>query len=282
MRCDMKVAVTGAGGMVGRFVIRELLEQGYEVRAVTLEPWADCPVEQKQADMLNYEQVLDSFAGCGAVIHLAAFPSPVGRPETTVFHNNVMGLYHMLLAAGETGIARVAIASSDCAYGVTYSFQDTRPLYFPVDERHPAAPDNCYGLSKQVGEQVAGSLAKRFGMKVSSLRITYVVDPQKYDAPSFIQSTEQPDREPWNLWSYLDGRDCARAFRLAIEATFDGHEVFNIAAADHRCVQPTEELLSRYYPEIKLTRAPSGHESLLDCSKAKRMLGFAPQYSWRR
>lgn len=276
----MKIAVTGANGLVGRHVLAELLEHGYDVRALTLSHWGACPAEQRQADVRDYDQVKTGLTGCDAVIHLAAYPSPSGPSERDVFSNNVMGVYNVLLAAGELGIRRAACASSDCAYGVTFSYQDTRPVYVPVDEQHPTAPDNCYGMSKVAGEQVAEGLAKRFGITVASLRITHVVPPEKYDEPGFNRSWADPEKGAWNLWSYVDGRDCARAFRLAIEQPFTGHQAFNIAAAEQRTATPSAELLKRYYPDAEIRKPMDGFRSLLDCTKAEELLGFVPRYRW--
>ncbi|ULL15223.1 NAD(P)-dependent oxidoreductase [Paenibacillus sp. H1-7] len=279
----MKIAVTGANGNVGRQVLSELLTHHYEVRALTLAPWEECPddVEPMQVDVKNFDQVKNGLAGCDAVIHLAAYPSPHGPSESEVFANNVMGVYHVLLAAGELGIRRAACASSDCAYGITYSHKDTRPIYVPVDEEHPSAPDNCYGMSKLAGEQVAEGMAKRFDLTVASLRFTYVIRPGNYAQSEFSRSTGDPELGPWNVWSYIDGRDCARAFRLAIERPFTGHQVFNIAAAEQRTTVPTAELVSKYYPDAEIRKPLDGFRSLLDCTKAAELLGFVPEYRWR-
>jgi nucleoside-diphosphate-sugar epimerase len=197
-----------------------------------------------------------------------------------VFQNNVMGVYNVLLAAGLAGIRRAAVASSDCAFGITYSYRKTEPLYLPMDELHPAAPDNCYGLSKIVGEQAADGLAKRFDMSIASMRITHVTEEKEYSRESFKEMTVNPEAGPWNVWSYIDARDCARAFRLGIEAPFAGHEVFCIAAADQRCRLSSKELAERYFPDAELRKPLIGHQSFLDCTKARNVLGFVPQYAW--
>jgi nucleoside-diphosphate-sugar epimerase len=274
----MKVAVTGANGRVGKYMIQELLDHGYEVRALTMEPWEEAPVEQAQADIMDAGQVTKALAGCDAVIHLAAIPSPNGFSDSHIFQTNTMGVFHVLHAAGQLGMKRAAVASSDCAFGITWSFSRAKPVYLPMDEEHPAIPDNCYGLSKVAGEQIADGMARRFGMSIASLRITFIIEPEQYGG-SFLQKiSHNPDAEPWNVWSYLDVRDAVRAFRLGIEEPFSGHEVFCIASGEQRCAIPSKELAQRYFPDAELRRTFTGRESFLDCTKAKRMLGFEAQY----
>jgi nucleoside-diphosphate-sugar epimerase len=95
----------------------------------------------------------------------------------------------------------------------------------------------------------------------------------------FQKACLDPDLPPWNLWSYIDSRDSAQAFRLAVTTPFKGHEVFYIAAPNTRSRVTTPELVKKYFPEVKLTRSLSGFESLEDCSKARRVLGYNPQHT---
>ncbi|NOU97988.1 NAD-dependent epimerase/dehydratase family protein [Paenibacillus sp. LMG 31456] len=276
----MKIGVTGANGKVGSYVVNELLEHGYEVKAITWKHWDDSPVEQVQADMTSLEQVQRAVEGCEGIIHLAAFASPSGAVEPFVFQNNVMSVYNVLLTSGLAGIQRVSVASSDCAFGITFSHKETKPIYLPMDELHPTVPDNCYGLSKVVGEQVAEGMAKRFDMSIASMRITHVIGEEEYGRKDYLNMRDNPEADPWNVWSYIDARDCARAFRMSLEASFEGHEVFCIAAVEQRCLLSSKELAKRYFPEVELRKPFAGHESLLDCTKARDILGFVPTYVW--
>lgn len=76
-------------------------------------------------------------------------------------------------------------------------------------------------------------------------------------------------------------RDCARAFRCAIEADVPGHEVIHITALDTRATVPSMELISRFSPDIKPRKQIEGNDTLHDVSKAVRLLGFIPEHSWR-
>ena len=278
----MKIAVTGASGKVGRYVVRELLEGGHQVLAVSNALWPGCPAEQAEVDILDYEKVLETLKGCDAVVHLAARPSPGNDDNPLVFRSNLAGTYHVVLAAGILGIRRVAVASSDCTLGFTWNHQVPVPLYLPVDEAHPAAPDNGYGLSKLLSERACHALAQRFkGMSVASLRISYVCEPSEYERGSrFMGWTENPGEGPWNLWSYIDARDSARAFRMAVETDLGGHEVFCIAADNSRVKLPSLELINRYYPDTVIKKPFTANESLEDNTKARRLLRFTPRFRW--
>lgn len=278
----MRIAVTGAAGRVGRYVVQELLDYNYDVLSITHRERKDWISEQITLEVENYEQIYQALEGCDGVIHLAAIPSPNKHKDAQVLQTNVIGTYNVLLAAGNRGIKRIAIASSDCALGFTYSFNRPEPIYLPVDEQHPPRPDNSYGLSKIMMEKAADGLAQRFeGMSIASLRITYVASPEEYQTgTSFDEWTKSPKKGPWNLWSYIDARDVARAFRLSIETNLEGHEVFYISAKNTRCRIPTSQLIDEFYPNARKNIAFIGNESLESSLKAEKLLKFTPEYSW--
>src|SRR5262249_43171714 len=86
-----------------------------------------------------------------------------GRPPEAVFGNNAMGQFHVFEAAARLGIRRVVSASSFAAYGMSFPDRPFAPDYLPLDEDHPLAPQDPYGLSKAVGEQIAAAYAGRGG-----------------------------------------------------------------------------------------------------------------------
>lgn len=275
-----RIAVTGARGLVGRFVLADLQARGYEVRALTHAWWSECPVpDQVEGDIRDFDWVKRSLDGCSAVIHLAGIPSPRVGNDSDIIQTNVGGTYHIFLAAGELGIPRVACASSDCTFGFTFSRYRPQPEYLPVDELHPTRPDDSYGLSKLLAERAADAVVQRFpGMYAASLRISHVVGPEDYEPDAeFASWRGNPLLGPWNLWSYIDGRDAARAFRLAVESSRTGHDVFCIASRQTRSAIPSRELARQYFPHAEL-RDLAGHESLEDSRRAARLLGFTAEH----
>ncbi len=103
--------------------------------------------------------------------------------------------------------------------------------------------------------------------------------PQDYERfPSF---SKDPTLRKWNLWGYVDARDVGQSCRLALEADTTGAEVFIIAAADTVMNRPSRELLAEVFPGVPLRGEIGEFESLLSSEKARNVLGYRPQYSWR-
>ncbi len=278
----MLVAVTGASGEVGQEVVKHLLENGYEVRAVTHREWDDSPAEQVYPlNIEDYAAVEEALGGCDKVIHLAGIKSPVGVPDVDVIRTNVVGTYNVLLASGRMEISHIAVASSDCTFGYTFTKNKPPLHYLPVDEEHPTHPDDSYGLSKVIMERIAEAMVQRFNYSVASLRISWVIDPERYQTKKFETLTQDPETGYFNFWSYIDLRDTARAFRLAIETDLSDHELFQIAASDTRSRIPSADLIEDYFPEVETKIEFTGHESLEDTTRAGEVLGFTPRYSWR-
>ena len=84
-----------------------------------------------------------------------------------------------------------------------------------------------------------------------------------------------------NLWGYIDARDGSQAIERALEVAPAGFEQYIIAAADTVMSRPNAELLAEVFPDVPVTREVGPNETLLSIEKATRMLGYAPQHSWR-
>lgn len=105
------------------------------------------------------------------------------------------------------------------------------------------------------------------------------MEPHDYERfPSFDADVMA---RKWNLWAYIDARDGAQAIRKALESPLKGAEVFIIANADGVMGRPNAELLAEVYPGVPQKAAFGPHDTLLSIEKARRMLGYEPQFSWR-
>jgi UDP-glucose 4-epimerase len=276
----VKVAVTGAGGHLGRAAAAALAAEGVEVLGVDREFTAKAGFPCLRADLRDLGQVYGALAGQDAVLHLAAIPSPTGRPAEEVFGNNTAATFHVFEAAARLGIGRVVCASSVSAYGFPFQYRWSVPEYFPLDEAHPLLPQDAYGLSKAVGEQIAAAYARRGAGAAVSLRISHVVDDATI-GPLLARMEQDPGRFAPELWSYVHERDVARACLLALGRPVDGHVALHVTAADTASTLPTDALIARWFPGV----AVRGHEpaerwSLLDGSAGARVLGYRPSYSW--
>jgi UDP-glucose 4-epimerase len=88
-------------------------------------------------------------------------------------------------------------------------------------------------------------------------------------------------RRKWNLWGYIDARDGAQAVQRALEHAAPGFDRFIIAAADTVMSRPNDELLAEVFPDVPVKREFGVNETLLSIDKARRLLGYDPQHSWR-
>lgn len=277
-----KVLVTGGSGGLGRWVVRELVEHGYEVVSADQRPPddPDGAARYVEVDLTSVEAVSNALAGCGAVVHLAAIPAPGGRPDEVVFGNNVMTTFAALQAAKALGVRKAVVASSTAAVGAAFAPEPFAPLYVPIDEAHPLLPQDPYGLSKEVAERVCAAFSRRTGMSVLAFRFHFIAQPGEAArrAADFDPASEGSARE---LGGYVDVRDAARACRLGLERQGLGFEVFNITAADTLSRIPTLALVRHHYPEVEVRAPLEGTASAWSIAKAGHLLGYAPLYSWR-
>jgi nucleoside-diphosphate-sugar epimerase len=116
-------------------------------------------------------------------------------------------------------------------------------------------------------------------VKIIGLRFSNVMDVADYARfPSFDDDAK---KRKWNLWAYIDARDASQAIRKALESDLTGADVFIIANADTVMSRPNAELLAEVFPDVRLKKEVGPHETLLSIDKARRILGYEPEYSWR-
>lgn len=83
------------------------------------------------------------------------------------------------------------------------------------------------------------------------------------------------------FWTYVDVRDAARACRLAMEYDKPGHEAYYIVAPNSFTAEPIEQLMRQHYPgDYPFAEHIRGEASIVDCSKAERLLGWKARYNW--
>jgi nucleoside-diphosphate-sugar epimerase len=274
-----RVCVTGASGQAGRAVVADLREHGYAVTATDAVVSRDDRGEILQADLTDYGQAVEALAGIEAVVHLANIPAPGLSTPAVTFNSNITMNFNVFQAAAALKLGRVVWASSETTLGLPF---DTPPRYAPVDEDHYPVPTSTYALSKVASETIAGHIAEWSGIPFVALRFSNIMAPEDYEWLAGFQGDPQARR--WNLWGYIDQRDVAQSCRLALEAdpaTIKGSPAFIIAAADTMMNRPSAELLAEVFPGVKLTRDVGEFGTLLAIDRAREVLGFDPEHSWR-
>ncbi|WP_104140956.1 NAD(P)-dependent oxidoreductase [Arthrobacter sp. ZGTC131] len=278
----MRIAVTGGSGKLGRHVVRRLVEDGHAV--LNLDRAGERSPQLAVVDLRNYGQVLDVVLGLDdrhegfdAIVHLGAIPAPGIVPDAATFENNMLSTYNVFQAARRAGIKKIVYASSETVLGLPF---DVDPPYIPVDEEYPARPESTYSLVKHLEEQMAIEMTRWDPeLSITGLRFSNVMDAGDYeDFPSFDADATL---RKWNLWGYIDGRDGAQAVARALEHGTPGFEAFIIANEDTVMSRSSASLAAEVFPNVKVTRELGEHETMLSIEKAKRLLGFAPEHSWR-
>jgi len=278
----MRIALTGANGKLGRHVVRRLRADGHQVTA--LDQTGERDPGFTRVDLRNYGHVVDVILGLDdrhegfdAIVHLAAIPAPGLAPDAATFENNMLATYNVFQAARRAGIKKIVYASSETVLGLPF---DIDPPYIPVDEEYAARPESTYSLVKHLEEQMAIQLTRWDPtLSISALRFSNVMDAEDYEEfPSFDADARL---RKWNLWGYIDGRDGAQAVARALAYTEPGFEAFVIANADTVMSRPSAELAAEVFPGVKVVKDLGEHETMLSIDKARRVLGYEPEHSWR-
>lgn len=284
------VAVTGGSGKLGRAVVADLLEHGWDVVNLDRVPPPDGPAPAHprssfvRVEISDYGQAVgaltavdDRYARLDALVHLAALPAPGLAPNATTFSNNITSTYNVFTAARLAGIDNIVWASSETVLGLPF---DTPPPYVPVDEEYPPRPESTYSLVKTLEEELARQLCRWDPeLKMIGLRFSNVMYPEDYaEFPSF---DADPMLRKWNLWGYIDARDGAQAVRRALDHPVTGTDVFIIANADTVMSRPNAELLAEVFPGVPVRGEIGVNDTLLSIDKARRVLGYEPEHSWR-
>ena len=278
----VRIAVTGASGKLGRVVVERLRASGNDIHA--LDAVGERGHGFTQVDFTDYGQTVDALFGINdrhdgldAVVHLAAAPAGGILPDSQTFHNNMSATFNVFQGARRAGIKTIVYASSETVLGIPF---ETPPPYIPVDEEYDTRPESIYSVTKHLEEQLAQKLVRWDPeLSIAALRFSNVMDAADY-AP-FRSFDADAGIRKWNLWGYIDARDGAQAVERALELAKPGFEAYIIAAADTVMSRSSASLAAEVFPSTPITRELGEHETLLSIEKARRVLGFEPEHSWR-
>ena len=285
----MRILVTGSTGGIGSWLVKRLLEAGHTLRTFDITAQKSVEdVEHIPGDICDLGLVRRLVQGMDAVAHLAAIPYDVPGRDADILQTNIQGTWNVLLACSEAGVGRVVNFSSINALGQAEPFHDE--LYLPLDDDVPHHTARSYYLSKHLGEELCQAFVKRSGMVIASLRPTQVTfpDPRGPRWWDWMPEERKIEFSKPDFFSRVDVRDVCEAALLGLTVDFSGHEAFLLTADDTWASVSSQELVDRYYSHLpwpKISRdeylAGSEYRSLVDCSHAKRVLGWQPKYSSR-
>jgi UDP-glucose 4-epimerase len=290
-----RVAVTGGSGLLGRYVVRELMGD-CSVTSIDLKPLPE-DVGFTQCDTRDLDAVRAALKGHDAIVHLAALDDGIVPEEEAFIDVNLRGTWHVLQAAEELGIRRVVIASSVAAIGLGPA---NPPMQLPIPVDVALLPRESYGVTKKVCEEFARTFARRGEMEVICLRPPLVAQPDITYSMACI-AAERDGLEPpaaassdsWRelretlspIGGFITPDDAARAFRAALTADNIRYGAFFVSGPDSLNSGPTVEAVARGFgitpevvrPEV-YTRDPRA--TAYDLQPVFDALGWRPQDRW--
>lgn len=190
-----RIAITGAAGLVGTGLRKELLGRGYELLLLDRKEVRDVTAAESAAriDINEQDRLTTLLRGCDAVVHLAACTTDA--PWVDQVHLSVEGTISLFEAAHTAGVERVVYASSHHVVGL-------HPRTPPLGDSAVLRPDSRYAVGKAFGEAVGALYAFKYGMRILNIRIGNV-------------STRPIDRR--RLGSWLSWRDLGQLVSIGIE-----------------------------------------------------------------
>ena len=296
--------VTGGAGFIGSNLCEALLKAGCRVRCLddlstgkqaNVDLFLGQPgYEFIRGDIRDLETCLSACKGMEYVLHQAAWGSVPRSIEMPLFYcaNNIQGTLNMMEAARQNGVKRFVYASSSSVYG------DEPNL--PKTEGREGNLLSPYALTKRCDEEWAAQYTRHYGLFTVGLRYFNVFgrrqDPDgPYAAviPKFIKSLLKGERPV----IHGDGRQ-SRDFTYVenvIEANLKAFlapdeaagQVFNIAYGEREYLIDIYHTLTRVLqvetePVFGPERPGDIRHSNADISKARLLLGYAPDYDFAK
>ena len=304
----MRVLVTGACGKVGAHVARAQRADAAFAGGVYTTDLArgvfDTPSDAQPASAALYWQADLCDAGAvyaliarakpDVVVHVAAIPDPSHTPPGAVFTNNISSTFNVVEACVRLGVARLVNISSETVPGFFFPERvlpgvSGQPLFCPVDETHPIAPQDPYALSKHFGEQLCDAAVRRTpALSVVSIRPSWCQDAANIER-NLGPLIRDPTLPQPGMWAYIIIEDLAAAIvaaaklpAAALEPT--RHEVVYIAAADNaggRDLAAAVKAAASTFGAVEMRALDRPDASGLSCAKARKLLGWQPKHSWR-
>ena len=301
---DSLFLVTGGAGFIGSNLCEAILNLGYRVRCLddlstgkreNVEMFLDHPnYTFFKGDIKDLDTCMKATEGVDYVLHQAAWGSVPRSIEMPLFYaqNNIMGTMNMLEASRKNGVKRFVYASSSSVYGDE-----------PVLPKHEGKEGNLlspYAVSKRVNEECAKQYTMHYGLETVGVRYFNVFgrrqDPNgAYAAviPKFLKQllhgetpTINGDGKQSRDFTYIENVIEANLKACVAPKEATG-EAYNIAYGGR------EYLIDIYYgltkalgvsiePNFGPDRAGDIKHSNADISKARRLLGYDPDWSFDR
>ena len=279
---QLRVAVTGGSGNVGKWLVRCLLERGHRVVNLDRTSAADERAQFVQCDIRDRAAIEPVLRECDSVCHLAEIPtSSAPFPKEEIFANNTRAASVILQTAAELKLRHAVYASTCQVYG-SWGEHRVAPLRLPIDESCPVNPRNVYAASKVANEVFARYLSQRENFGISVVRFPGIV-ASKEKEEGLWRFAQWDGEVSDGLCTIVHASDLARGIASAVETSRPGFEIYNLGAEDILSVAPLKERLERHhrdFPPLPADWPPL--KSPLIIEKAERFLGWRPLWSFAK
>jgi GDP-4-dehydro-6-deoxy-D-mannose reductase len=294
----MRILVTGAGGFVGKYLLKELTDHGHESAALDLS-FPALPAHATHAwsgDLRNASEVnrIVAAAKADGCVHLgAASFVPMGQSNPDmVLSVNIVGTLNLLEAFRKHApSARILVISSSHIYGST-------PENVAISENAPLRPVSVYAISKAAADLASLAHSKQYQMHIMTARPSNHTGPGQ--SPPFLvpslakqvcaiaRAESENVLHVGNLESrrdFTDVRDVVRAYRLLLELG-QASEAYNISSGNILSVREILETLCRIAgvsPDIQVDPGkyrPYDSSPLVDISKLQNHTGWRPEIAF--
>jgi UDP-glucose 4-epimerase len=301
------ILVTGGAGVVGSYVVRELVVRGEHPVVLDVAPARRLAqeigrrIDVVTADITDQAALLDICRRCeiGVILHLGALTGAAPDDDPMLlFRVNMQGTMHVLEAARATGVRRVVMASTRTVYP---NFEGTpygHPTCRPVPEEHWLDPTRPYEIWKHAAERTGEFYRRKFGLEFAAFRFAIYYAAERTFSPGgramgllheMIGNAAAglPTRIASGGERIMDCvyvRDLGRAFALAARSPALAHATYNIGSGRPATPRDVAEAVRRAVPDAVIEIgggidfAP-GHYCVLDVGRAGRDFGYAPQWS---
>ena len=294
----MRWLITGGCGFIGTNLVKNLLEEGEEVKVIdnlmvgSKEQLSQvCEINKDIQlyvdDLTDYSELLHICEDIDVIVHLAAMSGvrPSIEYSRLWFDVNVLGTFNLFEAAKRTNVQRIVSASSGAVIG------EVKP---PLHEELPMHPLSPYAASKCCMEMYAESYYHSYDLVSACLRFSNVYGPYSGTKGSLVAKLTRRILEDKEFNIYGDGEqtrdfihvnDLIYAIKKCVTNPALGYESFHISSGRENSVNAVVSMILNEFEKkhptmtINYTSAKLGdaRTNWADNTKAKEMLGWCPE-----
>ena len=290
----MKILVTGGKGYIGAITARELAKKKHQVVIYDKKNNQDIQDTKLLETVIKEEKI-------EAVMHFAAYIEMGESMEQPAkyFDNNLVGSQHLIHTMVNTGVKYLIFSSTAGVYG--------NPIRIPIKEDDRKWPENPYGQSKLMTEELLEFYDRIYDIKSISLRYFNACgatehsgenhQPESHLIPNVIKAIladkefklfgdDYPTKDGTCIRDYIHVSDLTSAHILSLEALVSGHksDVYNVGTgkgySNLEVIKMAEKISGK---KLKLKIGPrrpgDANELVADSTKIQKYLGWQPQYS---